>query len=189
MGFGLIERGARPAAGAGVPRTFTRPLSPTTRRAELRAGFFDLATEHAGITLDTLEKSGDSFFAAPEPFELLFDDDAEAALGLWRAFRKTATTKAEAPGSTMRRVRELLAGKADATRVAEAKDAMVDRIRRDATEGSVTDKVRNHRSRAALARRAGKWNEVEKQLRTKGINAVARVESSGDINVKRVLIG
>ena len=31
--------------------------------------------------------------------------------------------------------------------------------------------------------------EVEKQLRTKGINAVARVESSGDINVKRVLIG
>ena len=31
--------------------------------------------------------------------------------------------------------------------------------------------------------------EVEKQLRAKGINAVARVESSGDINVKRVLIG
>lgn len=32
--------------------------------------------------------------------------------------------------------------------------------------------------------------EVEKQLRAKGINAVAKVdEASGDINIKRVLIG
>ena len=31
--------------------------------------------------------------------------------------------------------------------------------------------------------------EVEKRLRSQGISAVARVESSGDISVKRVLIG
>ncbi|MBX3401199.1 MAG: hypothetical protein KF873_20900 [Gemmataceae bacterium] len=134
-------------------------------RAELRAGYFDLACEHAGITIDNLDRSGDQFVAQPEPFELVFEDDAEAALGLWRAFRVTAPTNAETPGATMRRTRKLLAGKADAKETEIARAALDAHAAPKVEPRSLADRVREHRARAALARRAEDWAGVEKHLR------------------------
>jgi tetratricopeptide (TPR) repeat protein len=132
-------------------------------RAELRAGCFDLAAEHAGVAIDALDRIGNRFAAAPEPFELLFDEDAEAARGLWRAFRKLPATAAEAPGATMRRVRALLLGKPNEKQVQDARTALA---APPTGEDSQADRVRHTRAAAALARRAERWDEVEKHLRT-----------------------
>jgi tetratricopeptide (TPR) repeat protein len=134
-------------------------------RAELRAGYFDLACEHAGTTIEQLDRSGDSFVAQPEPFELIFEEDAEAALGLWRAFRVTAPTNGEAAGASMRRIRKLLAGRADANETAAARTALDAHAVPKVEQRSLADRVREQRARAALARRAEDWAGVEKHLR------------------------
>ncbi len=134
-------------------------------RAELRAGYFDLACEHAGTAIEQLDRNGDSFHAQPEPFELVFEEDAEAALGLWRAFRTTAPTNGEAAGATMRRIRKLLVGKADANEAAVARAALDAHAAPMVEQRSLADRVRERRARAALARRTEDWVEVEKQLR------------------------
>lgn len=128
-------------------------------RAELRAGCFDLAAEHAGLVMESLDKNGDTFDATPEPFELLFEEDAEAARGWWHAFRHSPVLAGEAPGARMRRVRELLAGKASVKREAEAMAATLIGV-----EG-LMDRVRIHRGLAAVSRRAENWHETEKHLR------------------------
>lgn len=133
-------------------------------RAELRSGFHDLAVEHGGTALELLEKN-ESSYATPEPMELLFDDEAEAARGIWQALRDTQPFRAEPAGTRMRRIRELLIGKASPQRIADALTAIEGRFARDATEGSIADRVRNSRALAAIARRSGKWVDVETNLR------------------------
>lgn len=136
-------------------------------RAELRSGRFDLAAEHAGQLLAKIEsREYGGFDASPDPFELLFEEDAEAAQAWWRAFRKFSPVKDEQPGATMRRVREVVTGRATPERLAEAKKAMAAWQGENAKPaGSMLNRVRIHRALALVARHAGDWDEAEKQLR------------------------
>lgn len=61
-------------------------------RAEVRAGQIPLAIEHAGEYLMRLEADDDRFGATQDPFELIFEDDALAARGIWRIMRSQRRT-------------------------------------------------------------------------------------------------
>ncbi|HET6574714.1 MAG TPA: hypothetical protein VFG68_13995 [Fimbriiglobus sp.] len=82
-------------------------------RAEVRGGRYDLACEHLGRALAFEEKSGGRRGpgASQDPFEVLFEADADAAHYWWRVLRR-AKPADELPGATMRRVRALLTGTA-----------------------------------------------------------------------------
>jgi tetratricopeptide (TPR) repeat protein len=90
-------------------------------RAEVRGGRYDLACEHLGRVLAAGERGGHGrrTFVNQDPFEPIFDADTEAAQFWWQALRR-AGPAGEAPGATMRRVRDLLTGRADADQLAAA---------------------------------------------------------------------
>ena len=91
-------------------------------RAEVRAGRYELAAEHAAKFLHQFDQAEQGFYLRPGPFEILFEEDAEAAHGWWQTLRRSGPK--EAPGLTMKRVRELLTGKATPARFEEAVRAM-----------------------------------------------------------------
>jgi tetratricopeptide (TPR) repeat protein len=159
-------------------------------RAELRCGYFDLACEHAGTTIESIDRTGDLFSAQPEPFELLFDDDAEAARELWIAFRQTAPTNAESPGATMRRIRRLLVGVANEAERTTARAVLDNYSAAKDIPRSLSSRVREHRARAALARREAKWEEVEKHLREAvrlwSFDSEMRLRTPGEIREQAV---
>ncbi|MGL6097198.1 MAG: hypothetical protein ACRC7O_15550 [Fimbriiglobus sp.] len=82
-------------------------------RAEVRAGRYDLACEHAGKLLAAADPDGErkSGTGRQEPFEAVFDQDADAAQYWWAVFR-TNPPAGETPGTSMRLVRALLTGEA-----------------------------------------------------------------------------
>ena len=99
-------------------------------RAEVRAGRADLACDHAARFLAADHARGAANNRTgfqSDPFEALFEADAEAGAYWWRVFRADVPV-AEAPGATMRKVRRLLTGRATpdelaaAVRVADADD-------------------------------------------------------------------
>ncbi len=137
-------------------------------RAELRSGYFDLAAEHAGIVIDQLEQRNDTFAAEPEPFELLFNEDAYAARGIWYTYRKSLALPPEAPGATMRRVFRLLFGKPKTDEAKQARAILEEQIKdpRFARQDSLAQKVQRRLALAALARRTEDWDGVESHLRS-----------------------
>ncbi len=82
-------------------------------RAEVRAGLPDLAASHLGTFLANTGREARSmvFSSSQNPFEALFDVDAEAAMYWWRVLGLQKPEEEKAP-DTMKRVRRLLAGKA-----------------------------------------------------------------------------
>lgn len=90
-------------------------------RAEVRVGLHDLAAEHLGEFLARTGRDAreGQFAGSQNPFEALFDADAEAAQFWWKTLGKNRTD-AEKPGRTMLRVRRLLTGKATADELADA---------------------------------------------------------------------
>lgn len=90
-------------------------------RAEVRAGLPDLAAAHLGAFLKTPgrnERDG-QFGGSQNPFEALFDADAEAAQFWWRVLDANRPAD-EKPEDTMRKVRRLLTGKATRDETAAA---------------------------------------------------------------------
>ena len=130
-------------------------------RAEVRAGRVDLAAEHAGQFLAEFAAEGNDFYAKPDPFEMIFEDDAPAAIGMWKAHRP-AELKDHDPGKVMRQIRTNLAGKATpaqrkemATKVAAWRDVA----------DSVGDTILAEQTLAALARSDGRFDEAEGHYR------------------------
>ena len=83
-------------------------------KAEARSGFNDLAAELVGKLQAEQDKTeGDRrarpYYGSQEPYEILFDADADAARYWWEAMRKAKPD--EKPGKRMRDVRDLLIGK------------------------------------------------------------------------------
>jgi tetratricopeptide (TPR) repeat protein len=82
-------------------------------KAEVRSGFYDLAAELVGRMQAEQEKNDQrnlrGGYGSQEPFEILFDHDADAAKFWWHAM-KLKDAKAD-PGARMREVRDLLVGK------------------------------------------------------------------------------
>jgi len=125
-------------------------------RSELRAGFRELACEHAG-----------RFLAGPALpdgrtetlFDLLFGADADAAEALFHALRGRPGAQ---PGATMKGVRELLLGTAPAELVTAALDALPGEA---PPLPGVAPLVRQRQSRltatALVARAAGRHTEAE----------------------------
>ncbi len=110
-------------------------------RAEVRSGRFDLACEHFGRALATSEEASGGrrvVSISQDPYELIFDADADAAQFWWRVLRR-AKPAAEAPGATMRRVRALLTGTATA---AELDHDVKAAGRETPTPGSPEDQAR-----------------------------------------------
>ncbi|QEL18060.1 tetratricopeptide repeat protein [Limnoglobus roseus] len=139
-------------------------------RASLRSGHYDLSAEHAGKFVAHLERrSEDAIYnALPDPYELLFDEDAEAAKGWWKAFRHSGEHREGDSGETMRRVRELLAGTGSPDRLKTANQLLDNWLGANENrkpEGSIIDRVRGHRARAATARLAGDLDRVEGEMR------------------------
>ncbi len=90
-------------------------------RAEVRSGRFDLACEHLGRALgaETDHPGRRVVLGSQDPFESLFDADADAAQYWWRVLRQ-ARPADESPGATMRLVRALLTGTATAAELDHA---------------------------------------------------------------------
>ncbi|QJW94468.1 hypothetical protein [Frigoriglobus tundricola] len=111
---GLNER-QLPAAGQ--PLVFS-PSARALIRTELRVGLRDLACEHAAqFVVDGHVVTGSA--GGESPFELLFPHDPVAGQTLFTALR-AAKGPGDAPGTTMIRTRDLLAGTAGATAVERA---------------------------------------------------------------------
>jgi tetratricopeptide (TPR) repeat protein len=169
------------AAAGGLRRT-----DPGTQVAivqlimdEVRAGRRDQAADHVARFLDQFERMDEGFHARPSPFELVFEDDADAARGWWRALRKFGPK--EPPADTMRRVRERLAGTASAERAADADRAVglwEDSVRRSdyPNQGEL---LLVAQARAAAAIAEGKLAEAEKHL-TAAATASAALAAGGD---------
>jgi tetratricopeptide (TPR) repeat protein len=138
-------------------------------RAEVRAGQFELAAEHAARFLHIFDQTGQGFYIRPGPFEILFEEDADAAQGWWVALRAHGP-RGETPVQTMKRVRELMKGNASPEQFAEAMRVM------EVVTGSVreTDAIRRrfgplpitayHQARAAAYRATGQTTTLEKYL-------------------------
>ncbi|QDU22243.1 tetratricopeptide repeat protein [Urbifossiella limnaea] len=92
-------------------------------RSELRAGFRELACEHAGAFLTSGGGAGASLPEARTEsfFDLLFGADADAAEAIFRAHRPGQLADG---GPTMKLVRELLLGTAPPAAVGAALDAL-----------------------------------------------------------------
>jgi len=88
-------------------------------KAEVRSGFFDLAAELVGRTQAEQEKNDirniRGGYGSQEPYEILFDADADAAKHWWGVMKKSKP--AEDPGQRMRDVRDLLIGKMPKTKL------------------------------------------------------------------------
>ena len=81
-------------------------------KAEVRSGFYDLAAELVGrmqAEQDKRENANRGGYGSQEPFEILFDADADAARYWWKVMRKAKADTA--PAERMRNVRDLLIGK------------------------------------------------------------------------------
>ena len=130
-------------------------------RAEVRAGRLDLAAEHAGKFLAEFAAEGNEFYAKPDPFEMIFEDDAPAANGMWKAHHPVEL-KDHDPGKVMRQIRTILAGKAT---LAQRKE-MANKVAawRD-TEEAAGDKILAEQTLAALARLDGQFNDAEAHYR------------------------
>lgn len=136
-------------------------------RASLRSGYLDLSAEHAGQFVARVERRGnDAFTAQPDPFELLFDEDAEAAKAIWRAFRHDGERREGNPAEAMRRVRDLLTGRAEPARLGSARKLLDQWQGANAKpDGAVVERTRTHQALAALARLAGDAAGTEAELR------------------------
>ncbi len=126
-------------------------------RAEVRSGRFDLACEHLGraLAVEQDPRRGGRVFSGQDPFEVLFDADADAAQFWWHVLRR-AKPAGESPGATMRRVRALLAGTATAADLDRAATAA-------GRESAAADSVEGQTRALALAaayRAAGKPDEA-----------------------------
>ena len=130
-------------------------------RAEVRAGRLDLAAEHAGKFLAEFAAEGNEFYAKPDPFEMIFEDDAPAAIGMWKAHR-TAELKDHDPGKVMRQIRTILAGKATPAQRKETASQVA--AWRDVAD-SVGDTILAEQTLAALARLDGRSDEAEGHYR------------------------
>ena len=96
-----------------------------------------------------------------DPFELIFEADADAAQYWWRTLRR-AKPAGESPGATMRRVRALLTGSASAADLANAAKAAAGTAPSvDATDGQAADWWANQAlALAAAYRAAGKPDDA-----------------------------
>ncbi len=125
-------------------------------RAEVRAGRVELAAEYAGKFLADLAAEGNSFQIKPDPFEILFEDDAPAAIGMWNT--RHLGLEYREPGKVMRQIRTILAGKATPALRKEMASNVA--AWRDAVE-SVYEKILAEQSLAALARLDGRPDDAE----------------------------
>lgn len=117
----LAQLGQREAAVQVFNQTAEKLTLPQTQsqfyqviRAEVRAGFPDLAAAHLGAFLAATGREGGepiTFSGSQNPFEALFDADADSAQYWWITLRQNKP-EAEKPAETMKRVRRLLTGKA-----------------------------------------------------------------------------
>ncbi len=102
-------------------------------KAEVRAGFLDLAVEHYGRALAGYALDHKS--ASLDAFEALFGGQADTAITLWRALQPAATLPPATPPvdgvALLGRVRRLVAGTATAAERATAFEALA------AQQGSV----------------------------------------------------
>lgn len=116
-------------------------------KAEVRSGRHDLACEHFGKQIARLEALGGQWSAtSQDPFEVIFDLDADAAKFWWRALRQ-AKLADETPGATMQLVRKLLIGKATK---AELERALKAADREQPSAGSAEGQYRAMAIAAAL---------------------------------------
>ncbi len=129
-------------------------------RAEVRAGRVDIAAEYAGKFLADLAAEGNGFHARPDLFEILFEDDAPAAIGMWNT-RQIGPVVNE-PGKVMRQIRTILAGKATPAQRKEMASNVA--AWRDTAE-SVGEKILAEQSLAALARLDGRLDDAEDHYR------------------------
>ncbi len=85
-------------------------------KAEVRSGFPDLAAELVGRAQASHDTNGGrSSFTGQDPYEILFDADAEAAYFWWQVLKETRPK--EDPAKRMLTVRRLLAAKLTADEV------------------------------------------------------------------------
>ncbi len=129
-------------------------------RAEVRAGRVDIAAEYAGKFLADLAAEGNGFQIKPDPFEVLFEDDAPAAYGMWNT--RHLGLEYREPGKVMRQIRTILAGKATPAQRKEMASQVA--VWRDAVE-SVSEKILAEQSLAALARLDGRPDDAEVHYR------------------------
>ena len=135
----LAQLGQREAAVQVFNQTAEKLTQPQAQsqfyqvvRAEVRAGMPDLAAAHLGTFLAATGEDGNQtrgFSGSQNPFEALFDADADSAQYWWGVLRQHKA-EGEQPAETMKRVRRLLAGKAtpadqETAWKAAAKDAPV----------------------------------------------------------------
>jgi tetratricopeptide (TPR) repeat protein len=118
----LAQLGQREAAVQVFNQTAEKLTVPQTQsqfyqviRAEVRAGFPDLAAAHLGTFLAATGRQEGAArpmsSGSQNPFEALFDADADAAEYWWATLR-AHKPDGEQPAETMKRVRRLLTGKA-----------------------------------------------------------------------------
>ena len=90
-------------------------------RAEVRGGRYDLACEHFGAWLGAPDRQDRAPRSGQDPFELIFDADAESATFLWGVLRPSGREeRGGTPGAAMLNVRRLLQGRATPDAVADA---------------------------------------------------------------------
>lgn len=144
-------------------------------RSELRAGFRELACEHAGTFL---AGGGGAGMSIPESrteslLDLLFGADADAADALFQVLRGRAGVP---PGASMKQVRELLLGTAPPELVTQALQAIA-----DAPPGLGDPRQRLARVTAAalVARGAGRHAEAEAAFARAAASATEEPAASG----------
>ena len=140
-------------------------------RAEMRLGLERLAGEHAAMFVeDDVFHYHERSTSGESAFEILFGPDAAAGEALFHALRRKKIPGEEG-GSTMNRVRDLLAGKASPAAIDEALRALPNEEEADAIRGQ----YRQHQSqvpswsldrsfrlaRAAVCRAAGRDADAE----------------------------
>lgn len=166
----LAQLGERDAAAQVFGKVAERitggdgPVLYQLVRAEVRSGRYDLACEHFGRALALSEEESGGRRrdgASLDPFELIFEADADAAQYWWRVLRR-AKPAGEPPGATMRRVRALLTGSASAADLDRAVKAAAGTAPSvDATDGQAADWWANRAlALAAAYRAAGKPDDA-----------------------------
>ena len=139
-------------------------------RAEVRSGRYDLACEHFGQALAFAEEQSGGRrrgSVSQDPFEVIFEADADAAKFWWRSLRR-AKPAGEPPGTTMKRVRSLLTGTGDAADLMHAEKAAAGAAPSvDATDGQADDWHANRAlALSAAYRAAGRADDAIAALAT-----------------------
>lgn len=171
--FAEVARGLRAGRDERGFTTAARALV----RTELRVGLRDLACEHAAQFVPDAPEGAFAGAQGESPFELLFPLDPGPAEALYGALR-AARGPEDAPGATMLRVRDLLAGTAAKPDV----DAAVRALRESAgalPPDARLPRARRHHARAQVLRAAGRHDDAHAAFGDAAEAAAAAAETAG----------